>query len=74
VRALAGDLPVAAGFGIATAEQVHAVQVEADLAIVGTALVEHVHRAANAAGRCDPARAGAAAEQFLRALALAPTP
>jgi tryptophan synthase alpha chain len=74
VRALAGELPVAAGFGIATPEQVRAVTVEADLAIVGTALVEHVHRAATASGRPDPAAAARAAEQFLRSLAPVPTP
>jgi len=73
VRALAGELPVAAGFGIATPEQVRAVHAEADLAIVGTALVEHVHRASTAGDRPDPAAAGAAAEQFLRPMTLAPT-
>ena len=72
VRALAGELPVAAGFGIATPEQVRAVHAEADLAIVGTALVEHVHRASTAGGRPDPARAAAAAESFLRPMTLAP--
>ena len=73
VRALAGDLPVAAGFGIATPEQVRAIHAEADLAIVGSALVEHVHRVMNAAPRPDPAAAAVAAEQFLRSLTPLPT-
>jgi len=74
VRTLAGDLPVAAGFGIATAEQVRAVTAEADLAIVGTALVERIHRAAGARGRPDPVAAARAAEEFLRSLSPVPTP
>jgi tryptophan synthase alpha chain len=72
VRELSGDLAVAAGFGIAAPEQVRAVHAEADLAIVGTALVEHVHRAASSGSRTDPARAAAAAEEFLRPMTLAP--
>jgi tryptophan synthase alpha chain len=72
VRALCGELAVAAGFGIATPEQVRAVHAAADLAIVGTALVEHVHRASASGSRADPARAAAAAEEFLRPMTLAP--
>ncbi len=72
VRELSGDLAVAAGFGIASPDQVRAVHAEADLAIVGTALVEHIHRAASTGSRTDPALAAAAAEEFLRPMTLAP--
>lgn len=72
VRSLSGELAVAAGFGLATPEQVRAVHVEADLAIVGTALVEHIHRASAGGTRPDPEQAAAAAEAFLRPLTLAP--
>ena len=72
VRALSAELPVAAGFGLATPEQVRAVHTAADLAIVGTALVEHIHRASASGARPDPERAAAAAEAFLRPMTLAP--
>ncbi len=58
------DLPIACGFGIATAEHVRAVVRHADAAIVGSALVRRIEDAA-AQGR-DPA---AEAEAFTRALA-----
>ncbi|MEM9881813.1 MAG: tryptophan synthase subunit alpha [Planctomycetota bacterium] len=38
------DLPLAVGFGVSTAEQVRSVVSVADAAIVGSALVERVHR------------------------------
>lgn len=45
VRAAAGELAVAVGFGIGSAEQVRAATRHADLAIVGSALVQHIHTA-----------------------------
>ncbi len=47
VRDLAGDLPTAVGFGIAKADDVAAATTHADIAIVGTALVRHIHEADN---------------------------
>lgn len=49
VRAAAKRLPVGVGFGITNAEQVTAATRHADLAIVGSALVEHIHKAIVAA-------------------------
>lgn len=46
-------LPVAVGFGIATAAQVRALDGHADLAIVGSALVEHIHQAGSPSGARD---------------------
>ena len=40
------DLPLAVGFGVATAEQVRMVTQHADAAIVGSALVRHLGQAA----------------------------
>ncbi len=68
VRKLSAGLPVAAGFGIATPDQVRAVLTEADLAVVGSALVECIHAATAEGGRIDPQRAAEAAEGFLRTL------
>jgi tryptophan synthase alpha chain len=45
VRELAGDLALAIGFGIRDAAQVRAATRHAELAIVGSALVEHLHNA-----------------------------
>lgn len=45
VRTLAGDLPIAVGFGIGSAADVRAATRHADLAIVGTALVQRAHDA-----------------------------
>jgi tryptophan synthase alpha chain len=59
VRKLAGDLPLAVGFGIRDAAQVRAATREAELAIVGSALVDTLHQAG------DPARA---ARQFITEL------
>ncbi len=69
VRKLSAGLPVAAGFGLATPEQVRAVLTEVDLAVVGSALVERVNAATVSGGRIDPQRAAEAAEGFLRSLA-----
>jgi tryptophan synthase alpha chain len=55
IRAAAPRLPIAAGFGIATAAQVRAAVAEVDGAIVGSAIVRRV-RDEVAAGR-DPAPA-----------------
>lgn len=60
----ASELPIACGFGIATAEQVGHVVHAADAAIVGSAMVRRLHEAAEA-GR-DPA---AEAEAFTHELA-----
>jgi len=43
-RQLAGELPLAVGFGIATPEHVRAACRHADVAIVGSAFVERLHR------------------------------
>jgi tryptophan synthase alpha chain len=60
VRGAAHELPVGVGFGIATREHVAAATRHADLAIVGSALVERVH-AAVAHATIDRERAAAAA-------------
>ena len=64
VRRAAGELPVALGFGIASPAQVRAASREADLVVVGSALVERVHREAGG----DPAAAARAAGDFVREL------
>ena len=64
VRRCAGELPVAVGFGIATAEQVAAATRHADLAVVGSALVERLHRE----GGGDPAAAGEVARTAIAEL------
>jgi tryptophan synthase alpha chain len=56
------DLPMAVGFGVSSAEQVRQVVSVADAGIVGSALVDHVHRHADQ----DPVAAG---ESFMRGLA-----
>lgn len=63
VAALAGDLPTAVGFGISSAADVAAATIHADIAIVGTALVRHIHEAGQ-----DDSAAVAAAESFVRDL------
>ncbi len=63
-RALAGPLPLAVGFGIGSASAVRAALREADLAIVGSALVEHIHSA-----RGEAAAKAAAAGSFIEELA-----
>jgi len=60
-------LPLAVGFGIGTPEQVATVLGEADLAVVGSALVQHVHEAASK-GADFVAAAAHAACAFLRSL------
>lgn len=67
VRAAAGELPIAVGFGLSTADQVRAVAPHADLAIVGSAMVDHIHRAFTASGG-DAQAAARAAEGFAREL------
>ena len=67
VRRLARDLRVAVGFGIATHADVATVLRHANLAIVGSALVQKVHEAFEAGGR-RPEAAGRAAEAFVREL------
>ena len=63
VAGLAGDLPTAVGFGISSAADVAAATTHADIAIVGTALVRHIHEAGQ-----DDSAAVAAAESFVRDL------
>ena len=60
VRAAARGLPVAVGFGIATAQDVAAATRAADVAIVGSALVQRVHAAFERAGGRSEAAAEAA--------------
>jgi tryptophan synthase alpha chain len=60
VRSAAGELSVAVGFGIATAQDVAAATRTADVAIVGSALVQRVHDASEGAGRRSEAAADAA--------------
>ena len=67
VRAASGELPIAVGFGLSTADQVRAVAGHADLAIVGSAMVEKIHRAFTASG-CDAGAAAQAAASFAREL------
>ena len=59
VRRALTDLPVACGFGIATADQVRAVVKHADAAIVGSALVKRM---------ADPRTAVADAARFVAEL------
>lgn len=69
VRRAAGGLPVAVGFGISCAEDVSAALRHADLAIVGSAFVEHVHQAVSQAvapRKLDAARL--ATREFLQVL------
>lgn len=64
-RRIAGDLPVAVGFGIAGPDAVRVATGHADLAIVGSALVQHLHEAAGSAPEAErPALAAAAARAF----------
>ncbi len=63
VRAAAGTLPVGVGFGIDSPAKVRAAVRHADLAIVGSALVDHVHHTGG-----TPAHAAAAATTFVRRL------
>lgn len=69
VREAAGGLSLVVGFGISNAVEAQAVLAHADLALVGGAFVEHVHRAVAAA---EPLRralaARAAAREFLQVL------
>ncbi len=66
VRKQAKNLPVAVGFGISTAGQVAEAVRHADLAIVGSALVQRVHEAEAFAP--DIAGAAGAARDFVREL------
>lgn len=68
VRSAAKSLPVAVGFGIATPEHVSAATKHADLAIVGSALVEHIHRAVVGAPDRRLEAASAAAQELVHSL------
>jgi tryptophan synthase alpha chain len=66
VRAMT-ELPLAVGFGIQTCEQVQSVLKHADLAVVGSALVQHIHEACSEwrdEGKRASAAAGAARALF----------
>lgn len=63
VNALVGETPTAMGFGISSAHDVQSATRFVDLAIVGSALVQHIHQA----GPADEA-AVAAAKDFITAL------
>ncbi len=58
------ELPLGVGFGIKSAAQVRALAPQAALAIVGSALVDHLHRV-----RVEGGEVAAAAAAFVRALA-----
>jgi tryptophan synthase alpha chain len=66
-RSIAGDVPLGVGFGLRTAEQVASVGAYAELAIVGSALVDAVHRAAKGADETTEAAARRATD-FLQGL------
>lgn len=69
VRRVAGGLPIAVGSGITSAEDVGAALRHADLAVVGSAFVEHVHQSVSAAvapRKLDAARL--ATREFLQVL------
>jgi tryptophan synthase alpha chain len=64
----AGELPLAVGFGIASASDVREATRHADLAIVGSALVAAIHDAAPGDGAQHDRRAAHTASEFLREL------
>lgn len=61
----ASAVPVGVGFGLRDADQVRAVADHAQLAIVGSALVAHIHEAASASPDRAHENAVTAAEQFV---------
>jgi tryptophan synthase alpha chain len=65
-RAVCVDLPLAVGFGISNAAHVRAAVQHADLAIVGSALVERVHQPVSQGG--GPLAAAKTAAEFLLSL------
>jgi tryptophan synthase alpha chain len=68
VRSAARELPVAVGFGIATAEHVSAAVRHGDLAIVGSALVQRIHEAVSSAPSGRERAAAETARSFVRDL------
>ncbi len=68
VRTAAKGLPVGVGFGITNAEQVAIATKHADIAIVGSALVEHIHQAVASTHASRPEAAAAATRAFLASL------
>ncbi len=62
LRPALGNLPIAVGFGVKTAEQVRALAPHADAVVVGSALVEAIRTGKDPADRC------AHAAQFVRKL------
>ena len=72
VRAAAPGVPLGLGFGLRTPEQVASLRGRAELAIVGSALVDAIHHAGAAASPSGAdAAAAAEAERFVTALAAA---
>jgi len=67
------SVPLAVGFGIASAEDVRAATTHADLAIVGTALVQRLHEA-RVAGRDAAAEARAFVRTLVSGLMPVPAP
>jgi len=67
LRDTLGDVPLGVGFGLRARAQVRALEGVAELAIVGTALVAHVHAAAQGAAADPDGVARAAARGFLEA-------
>lgn len=63
VRRLAGDTPLGVGFGIRSRAQVEAVAEQAELAIVGSALVAAIHEAGTGAAEEEAAAIQAATER-----------
>jgi tryptophan synthase alpha chain len=65
-------LPVGVGFGISSAVHIQALRGHVDLAVVGSALVEAIHRGATESGASSPltthTKAARIARQFLEAL------
>lgn len=68
VRRASGSIPLAVGFGIASGAQVRALAPFAQLAIVGSALVERIHRAGEASPSSRAESAARAASEFLAEL------
>ncbi len=67
-RSACGELPLAVGFGISSAKHVTSALLHADLAIVGSALVERIHAANARDDRSSPMAAARAAAEFFCAL------
>ena len=67
-RAACTSVPLAVGFGISAADHVRAALLHADLAIVGSALVERIHASSPCNAPSSPQAAANAAGNFFAAL------